>query len=151
MAKIKIGDIFEISTSDGLAYIHYVFKDPSIGDLVRVLRGKYQHQPDDLENLSSIEEDYVVFFPVTAANKKKLIRHISFSSAENFSMPRYMRTEHNIRREFLGWHIIDTTTWVREFVKTLSEDQIKLSPWGVWNDTLLKERIAANWSLKNWK
>ena len=61
-----------------------------------------------------------------------------------------MRTEHNIRGEFLGWHIVDTETWQRQLVKTLSPEQKKLSPWGIWNDTLLIENLVNDWSLEKW-
>ena len=87
---------------------------------------------------------------VVDTNKRKIVELVGFYPANGFKKPEYMRTEHNVRGEFLGWHIINTETWKRELVKSLSLEQKELSPWGVWNDTLLIERLVDNWSLKNW-
>ncbi|GGA49178.1 hypothetical protein [Psychrobacillus lasiicapitis] len=48
------------------------------------------------------------------------------------------------------WHIIDYDTWSRENVERLSKEQKQLSPWGIWNDTLLKQRLAEGWTLDKW-
>ena len=61
-----------------------------------------------------------------------------------------MRTEHIVRGEFLGWHIIDTDTWQRQLVKSLTREQKQLSPWGIWNDALLIENLVNDWSLEKW-
>ncbi len=61
-----------------------------------------------------------------------------------------MRTEHNVKGEFLGWHIIDTHTWQRQLVKNLTPEHKQLSPWGIWNDTLLIENLVNDWDLEKW-
>ena len=150
MAKIKLGDIFEINTPKGKAYLHYIYKHPTISHLIRVLPGIYLEKPANFDKLAGSNEDYMVFFPLSAAHKRKIVECVGFYSADGFIMPHYMRTDHNIRGEFLGWHIIDTDTWKRELVKTLSSEQKMLSPFESWNDTLLIERITNNWSLQSW-
>ena len=149
MARIKTGDIFEIKTSKGKAYLHYIFKDETNGDLVRVLPGLYSDQPDDVESLASADESFLVFFPLSAANRKKIVEKVGHYTSD-YTRPEYMRTEHYIRGEFLGWHIIDTDTWQRELVKELNDSQKQLSPWGIWNDTLLVERLEEGWTLDSW-
>ncbi len=149
MARIKTGDIFEIKTSKGKAYLHYIFKDETNGDLVRVLPGLYYDQPDDIEGLASEDESFLVFFPLSAANRKKIVEKVGHYRSD-LTRPEYMRTEHYIRGEFLGWHIINTDTWQRELVKELSDSQKQLSPWGIWNDTLLVERLEEGWTLDGW-
>ena len=149
MAKIKIGDIFEINTSKGKAYLHYVFKDETNGDLVRILSGLYSDRPAELESLASKKESFFLFFPLSAANRKKIVEKVGYYVSD-ITRPKYMRTEHYIHGEFLGWHIINTDTWERELVKELSDDQKQLSPWGVWNDTLLIERLEEGWTLNSW-
>ncbi|CAM5222319.1 putative protein OS=Ureibacillus acetophenoni OX=614649 GN=SAMN05877842_11710 PE=4 SV=1 [Ureibacillus acetophenoni] len=37
MVRLKIGDLFEIETTKGLAYFQYVHKDETIGSLIRIL------------------------------------------------------------------------------------------------------------------
>lgn len=150
MRKIKIGDIFEIVTPEGMAYLHYIYKDQSIGDLVRVLPGLYAERPISFEQLAESKENFMVFFPLSAAFKRKIVEMVGFHPGTGFKKPEYMRTEHVIRGEFLGWHIINTETWKRELVKNLSSEQKKLSPWGIWNDTLLIEKLVDKWSLEKW-
>jgi hypothetical protein len=150
MRKIRLGDIFEIVTEKGTAYLHYIYKDESIGDMIRVLPGLYSERPVNFEQLAGSKERYTIFFPLSAASKRKIVELVGHYSINIARKPDYMRTEHTVRGEFLGWHIINTETWKRELVKSLSSKQKELSPWGIWNDTLLIERLINNWSLENW-
>ena len=150
MTKIKLGDIFEINTPMGKSYLHYIFKDKAMGDLVRVLPGIYSKQPADFSELACSKERYMIFFPLTFANRRKIVHRVGFYSPNQFEKPKYMRSEHVVRGEFLGWHIVDTETWHRQLVKNLTSEQKQLSPWGIWNDTLLIENIVNNWTLENW-
>ena len=145
-----LGDIFEIETGGGKAYLHYIYNDKTIGDLIRVLPGLYATRPNKIEEIASLEEIFMVFFPVSIASKKKIVTKIGSYPVDNYTKPKFMRTKHQIGAEFLGWHIVDTETWKRELVQNLSSEQRKLSPWGVWNDTLLKERLVSNWNLVEW-
>lgn len=151
MAKIEIGDIFEIDTPAGKAYLHYVYKDKVIGDLIRVLPGLYPEKPNNLTDLASLKERYMIFFPLSAAFNKKIVRNVGQFNLSTYTKPRYMRDTHKVRGEFLGWHIIDTDTMYHQLVKDLSIEQRQLSPWGIWNDTLLIERLVDGWSLENWQ
>jgi len=150
MARIKIGDIFEINTPKGKAYLHYIYKDRTTGDLVRVLPGLYSDRPANFDKLAGSKERFMVFFPLSAAYNRKIVEPVGYYSADSFGKPKYMRTEHIVRGEFLGWHIIDTETWQRQLEKKLSPEQKKLSPWGIWNDTLLIENLIGDWSLEKW-
>ena len=55
-----------------------------------------------------------------------------------------------VRKEFLGWHIVDVSTLKRQFVEKLSQEQKQLSPIGIYNDTSLKEMLERGWNLENW-
>ena len=150
MPKIIIGDIFEINTPKGKAYLHYIHEEPKIKrQLTRVLQGLYLERPN-LDELAGRKEQYMIFFPMTAAYNRKIIDRIGHFAADIFSKPKYMRSEHNVRGENLGWHIIDTDTWKMELVKKLTPNQKQLSDWASWNDTLLIERLISGWSLENW-
>ncbi|MBC7487756.1 MAG: hypothetical protein H7282_13485 [Cytophagaceae bacterium] len=149
MMRIKLGDIFEINTVKGKAYLHYIYKDPTIGDLVRVLPGLHSERPANFNELAGSKEKYVIYFPLAAANKRKIVEKVG-SYLSKFEKPKYMRAYHSVRGEFLGWHIIDTDSWQRKLVKSLNSEQKQLSPWGVWNDTLLVENLITDWSLENW-
>lgn len=151
MRKIKVGDIFEISTSKGKSYLHYIYEDAKIGrELARVLPGLYSERPASFDILAASKERYMIFFPLSAANKRKIIEQVGYYPADSFNKPKQMRTEYKIRGEFLGWHIIDTDTWQRELVKELTPEQKELSDWASWNDTLLIEKLVDDWSLEKW-
>jgi len=150
MKKVKIGDIFEINTTKGRAYLHYIYKDKAIGELVRILPGLYVDRPVNFDELASSKEKYMIYFPLGAANRQKIVEQVGYHSADKFEKPQHMRTEHIIQGEFLGWHIIDTDTWQRQLVKTLSSKQKQLSSWGIWNDTLLIEKLLEDWTLEKW-
>ncbi len=150
MAKIKLGDLFELKTSKGYAYIHYIHKNDDLGELIRVLPKIYKKRPVNFNEIVSQKEKFIVFFPLSAATRKKLVEYIGFYNCENYTIPKYMRTEHNVRGEFLGWHIVNIETWQRNLVKSLTSEQKKLSPWGIWNISLLKERIIQDWKIEDW-
>ncbi len=148
--RIKLGDVFEINTPKGKAYLHYIHKHEILGALIRVLSGLYANRPVDFDMLVSSKERYMIFFPLSAANNRNIVEWVSSYPVNNFDMPRFMRNSHIIRGEFLGWHIVDTETLHRKLVKNLTTEQKKLSPYGIWNDTLLIERLVDNWSLEKW-
>jgi hypothetical protein len=151
MGKIKVGDIFEINTPKGKAYLHYIHKDPKISrELVRVLPGLYSERPASFDKLAGSKERYMIFFPVSAASKRKIVELVGHYPADKFNKPKYMRAEHNVKGESLGWFIVDTDTWQRELVKELTPEQKWFSDWASWNDTLLIERLVEDWSLEKW-
>lgn len=150
MGKTKIGDLFEINTPRGKAYLHYFYSDSITGDMIRVLNGLHKERPPDLYKLVADNERYIVSFPIKAAKKEKLIESVGNFPDVTFQKPEVMRTKHIIQGEFLGWHLVDTKTWGRTLVKTLSSEQKKLSPWGIWNASLLIEKLTNDWSLENW-
>lgn len=150
MAKMIIGNIYEINTKKGKAYLHYIYKDTTLGELIRVLPNLYSERPANFNELAQANELYSVFFPLSFANKKNIVELVGNYSADKFTKPSYMRSEHMVKGEFLGWHIINTDTWERQLVKKLSEQQKALSPWGIWNDTLLVERLENDWKLSEW-
>jgi len=150
MSEIRIGDIVEIETPKGNAFLHCILLESINCELVRVLTGLYQERPTDLESIARQEEQFMIFFPLKAAVRLKIVEKVGHVSAAGFSLPKYMREIHIVRGAFLGWHIIDTETTKRQLVENLTSEQRKLSSWSIWNDTLLRDRLAAGWSLENW-
>lgn len=70
----KIGDVVEIKTPKGLAYVQYTAKHtapPVFGELIRVLPGLYDSPPVDFSALANEKERYFVFTPITFACRKK--------------------------------------------------------------------------------
>ncbi|MBS1665186.1 MAG: hypothetical protein JST68_29340 [Bacteroidetes bacterium] len=90
MAKVQIGDIFEIDTSIGKAYLHYEYRDESMGEIVRVLQGLYASQPDELIRLAESKERFMVYFPSMAAFKKKIVKYAGHHDCKGFLKPEFM-------------------------------------------------------------
>ncbi|HNR90456.1 MAG TPA: hypothetical protein PKM65_19115 [Spirochaetota bacterium] len=150
MAKVKIGDMFELVTPKGKAYLHYIYKDKSLGDLIRVLPGIYHEEPIDYIEIAKQKELYLIFFPLSAAYKRNLVKQVAHYDDNNFQKPKFMREKHVIHGEFKGWYIVDTDSWNNQFVTKLTDEEKLLSPWGIWNDSLLIDRIVEGWTLEKW-
>jgi len=147
----NIGDLFQIGITDQEVFLHYVYDDERIGQLIRVFTDPTSARKLELEDLAYVKEKFMIFFPLKAAVRRKIVKKVGcLSLPPNFRKPKFMRTKHTIRGEFRGWHIVNTDTWQAQLVANLSEDQKKLSPWGVWNDTLLIQRLEDGWNLEDW-
>jgi hypothetical protein len=151
MAKIMIGDVFALPTAHGMAYLHYVHKMKNGLEMVRVLQGLYPKQPASFDELVAIPEQFVVGFPLKAAFNRKIVQRVASGQMVEFSPPEFMRTKHKVPGEFDGWQIVNTNTLDRKTVESLSESERELSPYGIWNDTLLIERLELGWTLEEWK
>src|SRR6476659_723222 len=103
--KIKEGEVFSIKTKIGHGFIQFV----SIGDLgveiIRVLE-PIKNSTQILQEEINLKERFSVKFVVKAALRKKLIERIGlFEVPSYYKIPTKARCEHNIKGEFLGWHI----------------------------------------------
>ena len=65
--KIKIGDIAEIKTSAGLAYVQYTHDGKDMGEIVRVLPGLYVSRPTAFAELARQKEMYFIFYTLRYA------------------------------------------------------------------------------------
>lgn len=153
MKRVQVGDVFEIETPKGMGYFQYVYLNPRNDiELIRVFPGLYAEEPQNMEGLVSQKEVYFVQFPVRAAYRRKIIRLIGhYEVPPGLEVPpKQMRTTHVVRGEFVCWHIVDYETLQRASVKELAEEQKTLSPWDIWNDTLLIEKMVEGWTLEKW-
>ena len=150
MKRIKVGDLFEIETAKGKAYLHFIYIDKELGSLIRILPGMYKERPENLDDIVNNKENFMIFFPLLAAFKKNIVYFVDNYNEKKYTKPKYMRAKHIIADSFLGWYIVNTDTWDRQLVKELTPDYKELSPWGIWNDTLLIENITNEWNLLEW-
>ena len=64
--KVQIGDILEVPTKKGLAYVqfsHYHEPPPHMGAVIRVLPGLFLERPKDFQSLASQKELWPYSFP----------------------------------------------------------------------------------------
>lgn len=152
MVPLKIGDVFEIETSKGIAFFQYVHKDETIGSLIRILPSLHEGTQNDLLNdLVKQKELYFIHFPLGPALSRGIVRKVgNYPISNEFVLPQKFRDSYIVNGEFICWHIVDYETWKRDRVEVLTHEQKQLSPWGTWNDTMLKEKLVEGWTLEKW-
>ncbi|MFI1742834.1 hypothetical protein [Thalassobellus sediminis] len=149
--KIELGDIFELKTGKGYVYLQCVRIPVDKRQDVELIRVYYKIHPTQMIDISFIQKSsfFYLSFVLQAAYNRKIVQKVGNSTLEpDFKTPRYFKTENPFGE---GWHIIDSENWHRETIEKLTAEQRKLSPWGVWNDTLIIERLDEGWTLEKWK
>ncbi|NAS14136.1 hypothetical protein [Poritiphilus flavus] len=147
--KINLGDIFKIQTKKGYAFMQCVHSDKLEGEIIKVFYKIWDNSEQTIDDILK-SDFFLVGFPLKYALKQGIVALVGNSDIGFFEKPKFMRSPHQIGEEKLGWHIIDTATMKRKLVKTLNDEQKKLSPWGIWNDTLLIENLDSGWRLEEW-
>ncbi|MGD6831221.1 hypothetical protein ACQCT5_03600 [Sutcliffiella halmapala] len=151
MSRLKIGDVFEIVALNGIRLFQYVHSDETMGQLIRIFPNLYEEGYTSKDDLQLNLELYCIHFPLIDAVRQKVVKKIGNHPIPlDFSLPKKFRSKHIVNGEFICWHIVDYESWKRERVEKLTYEQMQMSPWGTWNDTLLKNRLAEGWTLDKW-
>jgi hypothetical protein len=147
MAKLKIGDVVEIKTANGLVYAQYTHKHKQFGALLRVFRRFYEARPDDFVKLVEDKPTFMCFFPLNAAVDRNIVSIAGNvmvpSEAQAFPIFRDGIVDPATRKVGVWWLWDGEEEWR---VGELTAEQRKLSIREVLNDTLLIERIEAGWT-----
>src|ERR1700753_568821 len=61
LMAVQVGQILEIETSRGLAYVQYVSRHTKYGDTIRVLPGLFKARPPEFSELAR-EQGYFTFY-----------------------------------------------------------------------------------------
>lgn len=146
MKKTEIGSIYSLKADKNKIFFQFVSTDKN-GELIKVFTDE---ENDNLNSLKISKNFFFIYFPISLAFKENIISYEGSVDLRDFKKPLFMRSKHIIRGDFKGWHIINIETLKREFVKELNEEQKKLSPFGIWNPSLLIERLKDGWNLNNW-
>jgi hypothetical protein len=150
MARLKIGDIVEIKTGKGLAYAQYTHKHdkpPRYGALLRVFGKFYDVRPSDLTELVRNRPAFMCFFPLGAAVNRSIVSIVGNVAvpleAQAFPIFRAGVIDPSTRKVNVWWLWDGEREWR---VGEITAEQRRLSIRGVWNDTLLVERIESGWT-----
>lgn len=84
MSEFTLGDIVEIKTDHGLAYVQVTHDHPSYPPAVRALPGLHDTRPDDLVSLASEEARFTAMIPLQGALKKL---GLDFDLADHADIP----------------------------------------------------------------
>ena len=147
MKKLLLGDIVEIATPDGMAYAQLVNSHEQYGSLLRVLRGVHDDRPSDLNRLVAGQTQFVAFFPLLAAIKAGIVHVVGNEQVPEafnaFPVFRAGVADPTTGKVATWWLWDGDKEWK---VGALNEEQKRLPIRGVWNDTLLVERIVSGWT-----
>ena len=148
--KLTKGDVFCISTKLGFGFLQFI-ESTQFGDYVRILDYLSSEKVISQAEINKLER-WCIDFTLKAAVRKKIIEKVgNFELPANFTISIYARSKHNIRGESIGWFLVNRKTLQSELKKELTDNEIKLSPHGFMNDTLIIEKIESNWNLSDWK
>lgn len=151
----KIGDVAEIRTPQGLAYVQYTHQDKDMGALVRVLPGLYS-SPPDLEALVSKRELYFVFYTLAYAIRKR-----EADIACNLPVPKWAESEPFMRHasgrtrqgKITGWRIVPALTPLTvdfltrtPVLRELTQEQERLSIHHIWPHPVMVKELARGWT-----
>ncbi len=144
MTRHNPGDLIEIKTAKGLAYAQYTHKRPSYGHLIRVIDGFFESRPENLGELAARPTRFSIFFPLGVAISRRLVEKIGCAPipAPDQRFPTFRSTLTIGGKATVWWLWDGDKAWK---VKELTAEQRKLSVRGIWNHTLLIERIEQGW------
>jgi len=149
MATVKIGDIIEIETAKGFFYAQYTHKDKTYGDLIQVTKNSFPERPGDLEEVISDDVGIITFFPLNIAVRRKIFSVIGNRPVPEkrrqfplFRVRGYIDRSGTVRQ----WKFWDgQKTWPEQWLTELTDKEMELPIEGIWNDTLLIDRLETGW------
>ena len=145
----RFGDVVEIRTPNGLAYVQYTAKHtmpPVFGDLVRVLPGLYETRPDDFSLLAQTKHSYFTFTPISVACRRRLATIVCHEKvpewAQGIPVMR-MANQFDGNGKPQDWYLWDgVDTWP---VTGPADEATKLSIAAIWGHDFLIEKLAEGW------
>jgi hypothetical protein len=150
--KVQIGDIVEVPTKKGLAYVQFSHyheaPPPHMGALIRVLPGFFQARPKEFQTLADQKELYYTFIPLRAFVNRKIFLVVGHAAvplhAKSFPLFRCPGLPHPQTGNIDQWWLWDGTKSWR--VGELTDEQLDLSIQTIWNDVSLISRIEEGWT-----
>lgn len=153
--KVKVGDVCEIQTPAGLAYVQLTHPSMGSGEVVRVLPGLFSTRPTDLASLVNKPELYFVFYTLSNA-----IREHDALIVANHPVPPWARPYPLMRwcirdpsGKPIGWKIFKASAQltVQEHLRTpvirdLTPEQYRLSIRQLWPHPVMVKELAREWT-----
>lgn len=141
--KVKIGDILQILTSQGVAYAQVTHKHSEFGFLIRVFPGFHHDHPKDFSVVVDAEPQFSAFFVVQSAVNQGLL-----SVVANVPVPERLQVFPTFRSRNGGpggsiwlWNEGEELRLERE----ISSEELKHSTGGIISAPLLVDRIEKNY------
>jgi hypothetical protein len=157
IAKPQIGDLVEIGTPAGLAYVQYTHDAGTSGQIVRVLPGLYESRPTDLAGLVRQKELYFIFYPMEYPLRKELAKIVANEPVPEWAVSHPMMRlpvgrDYDLGR-VLKWRIVSAANQltVPELLRApllteLTAEQEKLSIRVIAPHAALVKDLARGWT-----
>lgn len=136
--RAKPGDVLELNTPKGSAYLQYIGRHPEYGDAVLVNPALGERRIGQ-----AFSGGYVAFYPVSAAVARQLVEVVDHLTPPQ--LPQRLRRPG--ARSGLR-----VNTWIIEngsgetVTSKLSEDDLLLPVAVIWNHELLIQRVLEGWN-----
>lgn len=151
-----VGDIVEINTRAGLAYVQYTHDAGTNGEVVRVLPGLYANRPSDFAELARQKELYFVFYIMDYAIRAGQAEVVSHQSVPEWAKV-YPLMRHAAAFDDFGgvirWRIISAASHLtaEDLIRTplyteLTSEQKKLSIREIWPHAVMVRQLARGWT-----
>ena len=145
--KAEIGDVVEIPTAKGLAYAQYTHQHSTHGGLVRVFDRLFEKRPGSFCDLVRESVRFSTFFPVRSAVSRGIFEVVSHEevASQNREFPTFRNgvADPKTKKVATWWFWDGEREWR---VGDITPTQRQMPIVGVWNDTLLVQRIEAGWT-----
>lgn len=126
MKKLILGDILEVRTAKGLAYLQVALRNATFGEFVRILPGIFSERPGDLEMLAKKDATFSTFFPASYATGEGLLEKIGHADVpENDQVLPLMRmgVDRDGSGSILSWSLFDGE---KQVAAKMAEDEREL-------------------------
>ncbi len=154
--KPKIGDICEIKTSAGLAYVQYTHDTKILGQLVRVLPGLFSTRPRDFGGLAKQRELYFVFYTldyVVHDRQAEIVSHQPIPEwAQPYPLMRWAGARDPIGKVF-AWKIFSASSLLTlenhkrtPLIHDLTPEQLRMSIHQLWPHPVMVKKLARGWT-----
>ena len=141
MAKIDPGSIFEIEIDGEFYYGICTHVHPIYGELIRMVRGGSRRHVTNHPRYHKSDILFSFFFPLSAAVMRGIVRIVDRGpiSASLSEFPLF-----RVRGFGSMWWVWNGVDEYK--IGALTTEARKLPVRGIWNDTILKERIRAGYA-----
>jgi hypothetical protein len=144
-SRPRIGDVIEVHTSKGLAYVHYTHKHGQYGALLRVLPNFYRERPKNFSEIVDVEPQFMTFFPLGAACSRRIVHIVGNVPVPERAQifPTFRTGIPNKEGKVESWWLWDGEKGWK--IGALKPGMERFPLRGIWNDTLLVQRIEEGW------
>jgi hypothetical protein len=148
--RVKIGDILEIPTKKGLAYVqlshNHEIPPLSMGELIRVLPGFFPERPAEFQSLANQKELYHTFIGAEVLVRRKIFSVVGHAevpaAARKFPLFRAGAITPAGKVEY--WWLWDGEKEWR--IGKLTDEQLDLPIRAFWNDLSLIYHLEVGWT-----